>query len=162
MSDMEILEALEELQEEAEAIKQLTSELEVEPPDDCDRCDAALTEHYARLGFTPIGHEVGLMNFHVCEDCTDDITALFEDWYPYDRQYIGGVAFGNEPWKGTPCSSCHTEISQKPTIVAFERVKPGGYETVFAGDFLSCEHCRKQLVQDLTQRGEENGREGRR
>lgn len=134
-----------------EALEQLVVDVEVEAPADCDRCDSLLGDHYARLGFTPIGQSVDAVDIHVCEDCSEDVQSLLEEWVPYDRRYLQGIAFGTESRQGTDCSSCHSPIERNPTIVAFEEVGPGGFETQFAGDFLTCEHCREDLVQQLTQ-----------
>jgi uncharacterized protein with PIN domain len=133
-------------------LQKLVSAEAVEAPNDCDRCGNNLTEQYARLGFTPIDQDASAVDVHVCEDCSNEVQSLLEAWIQYDRRYLEGVAFGTEPRQGTDCSSCRSPISQNPTIVAFERVSPDGFQTVFAGDFLICEACRNQLVQDATQR----------
>lgn len=150
MSADEVFEVLEELQEELDAIERLASKLEVEPPDDCERCGNTLAERYGRLDFKPISHELDQRYVHVCTDCIGDATALLDRWLSYDRRYLVAVAFGSESWKNTRCSWCQSGISDKPTIVSFERVTPDGFANPFAGDFLSCEHCREKLVQKVT------------
>lgn len=158
MSSSEVIEALEELQEELEEIERLASHLEVEVPDSCERCNRAIGDVHGRLSFTPHGHEVDPMDVHLCVECIDDVEELLDGWYPYDRQFLSGVIFGNETWRGTDCASCHSEISRKPTIATLERVKPDGFEALFPGDFLICESCREDLAEEAARKA--NGLDG--
>lgn len=149
MSVNEVFEALDELERNPETANHLGSYLQVGPADECTRCADDVGDHHAVVGLTPLGHDLPEVDYHVCSSCIEKATALFESWYPYDPQYLTSVAFGSESWRDTDCGSCHSPISEKPTIVAFEHVSPDGFESPFAGDFLVCEDCRKQLLEQL-------------